>query len=129
MAIDLKELGAGIAGIAAIVAAALFGNQNFRRRRSVGQLADAEDTVGRDYVGSIKAERDAALADSRELRDELTAMKMRGAARDVKVKVLMEHVLTLTRIVVENNPEHAAWARESQFLSMFDEQQQRDVPR
>lgn len=128
---DSKEWWAPGLGAAAIAAvAAVFGRRNLKRLQSSDGVADAEDTVSRNYVGSIARREEAAqkrLEDERvvtdRLRAEIAAMRALGAARDVKVKVLMAHVLTLTRIVVENNPQEARWARESVFMDMFDESQ------
>lgn len=124
----LSEWRTEIVGVLSAVGASLFTRLRYKRQASKTRLGEAEDSGGvfhikslREDRQSLQGERDGLLHMLNEMRDELAAAKIRGAARDMQIRAIKAHVLLVTRMFSEGQPRAAKELNESAFMTLFDD--------
>lgn len=119
---DFKGWETPLVGLLTAIVGAIFGKQVWRKRENDLSVEEAEGRVSRNYVQSLQHEKASAIAKYEDLlikhqaqREEMAAMKLRGALRDEKIEHLQAQVEKLTEALVHLRPDLRPWLTSEGF--------------
>ncbi len=115
---DIKGTEGWLLSAIGTVVAALFGAQAWSRRQSAGKLANAEDSASIEHVQQMKRDRDAWQLKYESLLERYMTARDGLAEERASTKILKDHVMRLTQVVIQEHPKDADWLQESGFMDM-----------